>query len=501
MKRYREVIHLKRSCGILIALSSLPDGAGSGDLGGSARTFVDFLARAGQSLWQVLPLTRTDGLLGNSPYSSPSAFAGDTLYLALDDLADQGLLSPSDLTDAPSFPDGRTDYDAVRAYRDGKVRLAFRKFVPDGAYYDFLKRQRYWLTDYTLFTALKEHFGGRPWNLWPEPLRRREPDALSAAAAELREEMDYLAFGQFLFFSQLERLRKRCAAAGTELLGDLPIYVHYDSADVWAHPGFFRLDAGLLPVEVAGVPPDYFSATGQLWGNPLYDWDALERDRFSWWIERLRHALSMYHLVRIDHFRGLVACWSVPFGARTAEKGVWRPVPFASFFDAVRSSFPDLPFLAENLGIITPDVREAIAGSGLPGMAVLLFAFGGDTANNPHMPHNHGRNLAVYSGTHDNDTALGWFRSSPDEVRLLREYVGHPVEERDAADRIVRLTLSSVADRAIIPLQDYLGLGSEARMNTPSTAKGNWTWRAPKGCLSEGLAERLKKLALLYGRA
>jgi 4-alpha-glucanotransferase len=500
-KKFMEVVCLKRSCGILLPLSSLPDGAGCGDLGEAALRFVDFLVQAGQSIWQVLPLSPTEESLGNSPYSSPSAFAGNTLYISLDDLVRRGLLSPEDLGTPPPTPPDRVDYGTVEAYRDSMMRRAFRRFVPCAEYTAFVERERYWLEDYTLFKALKVRFCGRPWNEWPDELRRRNPGALRDAASALEEERRYLAFGQFLFFSQLGALRRRCETGGVELVGDLPIYVHYDSADVWSHPEYFLLGEDLLPTEVAGVPPDYFSETGQLWGNPLYRWDALQGDGFSWWVKRLRHALSVYHTVRIDHFRGLVGYWAVPAGETTAQRGVWRPAPFYEFFEAVRAAFPELPFLAENLGIITPDVQEAISLSGLPGMAVLLFAFEGPMRDNPHAPHNHVQNLVVYSGTHDNDTALGWFRKAPRETRdLLGAYTGRYIGETTVVDAMVRLTLSSVADRAVIPLQDHLGLGGEARMNTPSVAMGNWAWRAPAGCLTGDLAARLKNLAILYGR-
>lgn len=367
---------LNRACGILLPVPSLPGGFGAGDLGKPAHDFVDFLSRSGQTIWQVLPLTVTDEALGNSPYSSPSAFAGNPLCISPEDLVTRGLLFRDELSGHPAFPEDRVDYGPARAFREEILRLAFSRFTPGEEYLAFLREQEYWLQDYVLFTAIKGLFKGSPWNGWPEEIRGRDEKALLEASGDLRRELDYLRFVQFLFFSQMKSLRAKCRQAGVELIGDLPIYVNYDSADVWSRQSFFCLDEELLPIEVAGVPPDYFSETGQLWGNPLYNWESLKKNGFSWWIRRLRHSLSLFDTVRIDHFRGLLAYWAVPYGDKTAKGGTWKPVPSEDFFNAVRKELPSPSFLAENLGVITPDVTEAMEFLGFPGMAVALFAFG-----------------------------------------------------------------------------------------------------------------------------
>lgn len=493
---------MNRACGILLPVPSLPGGYGSGDLGKPAHDFVDFLSRSGQTIWQVLPLTVTDGALGNSPYSSPSAFAGNPLCISPDDLVAGGLLLRDELPGHPPFSEDRVDYAAARIFKEHILRLAFSRFSPDGNYEAFLREQEHWLEDYVLFTALKGLYKGALWNGWPEKIRARDKKALREVSGDLRCELDYLRFTQYIFFSQMKSLREKCREAGVELIGDLPIYVNYDSADVWSHQSFFCLDGELLPTEVAGVPPDYFSETGQLWGNPLYNWNALKKNGFSWWIRRLRHSLSLFDTVRIDHFRGLLAYWAVPFGDRTAERGTWRPVPSEDFFSTVRKELPSLPFLAENLGVITPDVTEAMESMGFPGMAVVLFAFGGGMRDNPHIPHNYRRELAAYTGTHDNNTIEGWYSedATGDELQAFREYTGRSAGGESAADTIIRLVLSSVAERAVVPLQDYLGLGSEGRMNTPSVPSGNWEWKARQEHLSGELSGRMANLAAIYGR-
>jgi len=415
---------------------------------------------------------------------------------------ERSLLSPSELEDIPSFPKKRADYSAARVLKKRLLHRAFSNFSPSNEYEIFLRKHEYWLPDYALFTALKDHLGGIPWNKWPEKLKFRDENALEKARESLRDSVDFLYFCQYLFFSAMEKLRKRCDEKKIELLGDLPIYVHYDSADVWAHPEFFHLDDELIPVEVAGVPPDYFSKTGQLWGNPIYNWDTLRTDGFSWWMQRLGHSLSLFHCVRIDHFRGLLAYWSVPHGERTAENGTWRNVPSEAFLSAIRDTMPSSSFLAENLGVITPDVTGAMERMGFPGMAVVLFSFGGDMKKTPHIPHNYTANLAAYTGTHDNNTALGWFRddASKEERHNLERYIGRPLAESEVPDALIRMVMASVAQRAIIPIQDYLDLGGEARMNKPSTPSGNWEWRAESSVFTEELSRRMLKLSEIYGR-
>jgi 4-alpha-glucanotransferase len=496
------VFFLDRRCGILLSIPSLNGNGGIGDLGTCAHRFADFLAEAGQSIWQVLPLTETDSALGNSPYSSPSAFAGNPLYISLEDLVVRGLLDESEISSGYGFPEDFVDYGAAREFRFPLLRKAFSRFTPGEDYFTFLHRQSFWLSDYALFSALKAKLGGTSWHRWPEPLRRRESRAIQDVSGELGNEIDHICFLQYLFFSQAASLKEKCTSLGIELIGDIPIYVNYDSADVWAHREYFCLGEDLLPTEVAGVPPDYFSKTGQLWGNPLYNWDNLKKDDFSWWVRRLEHSLNMFHSVRIDHFRGLLAYWAVPFGEKTAERGAWKKVPSSEFFDCLSRKFPSAPFLAENLGVITPDVTETMERMGFPGMAVLLFAFGGDMRENPHIPHNYVHGLTAYTGTHDNNTVRGWFLedSTAGERRTLEEYCGREITAENAPDALIRLVFASVAERAVIPLQDHLGLGSEARMNTPSTPSGNWRWKVRKSQLTKNLSSRMKILTELYGR-
>ena len=491
---------MNRSCGVLLPLLSLPGEGGTGDLGKPAREFLEFLALSGQSIWQVLPLTVTDAALGNSPYSAPSAFAGNPLCISPDDLVSRGLLPEEELQDRPVFPSGRVDYGLAREYKENILRRAFSRFDPDDGYRAFLATHGFWLDDFVLFYALKARFGGAPWNEWPGEIKARKREALAAAGKTLRDETDYLRFVQYLFFSQLEAMREACRQAQVELVGDLPIYVNYDSSDVWACQSQFLLGEDLLPTEVAGVPPDYFSKTGQLWGNPLYNWDEMKKDGFSWWMKRLRHSLAMYDAVRIDHFRGLLAYWAVPFGDRTAEGGVWREAPSDEFFTRLKEELPLAPFLAENLGVITPDVTDAMERMGFPGMAVALFGFGGEMKDNPHAPHNYGKRLVAYTGTHDNNTVEGWYArdASDRERKLLEEYC--PGLAGGAAASLVRLVLASHAERVIIPLQDYLGLGAEGRMNTPGTGEGNWEWRAERGQFTPELSAKMAGLAGIYGR-
>ncbi len=493
---------LPRKSGVLLHISSLPGPWGIGDIGPSARDFSAFLALSGQKLWQVLPLQETSPALGNSPYSSPSAFAGNPLFLSLEDLVSRGLLNRDEIAPSPLFSETRAEYGRAWEYKRKLLERAFGRFTPDEGYFFFLEEQKFWLNDYVLFSALKERFGGIPWNEWPEELKFRKVDSLLQARVALKEASEFRLFLQYFFSLQMKDLREACRQSGIELMGDLPIYVNYDSADVWSHREFFALDGDLLPREVAGVPPDYFSETGQLWGNPLYNWSALEADGFSWWMNRLKHSLGLFDLVRIDHFRGLLAYWAVPAGEETAEKGLWREVPSRNFFNSLQNSLPGASLVAENLGIITRDVTEAMTALGLPGMAVILFAFGGGMKDNPHIPHNFSRELVAYTGTHDNNTALGWFRSDAEEEERenLKNYLGRDLEESDVPDALIRLVLSSVADRAVIPLQDYLSLGAESRMNRPSTPSGNWEWRAGRGFFSPALSERMKHLAGIYGR-
>ena len=493
---------LQRGSGCLLHISSLPSAEGIGTLGREALHWIDRLAEAGQSYWQFLPLGPTG--YGNSPYQSYSAFAGNPLLIDLELLQRWGWLEEE--TQVRDFSDSRrVDYDTLRPRKEADLRRACRLFR-ERASRPWLERFRAfelaqvdWLEDYALFMALHGLARGQPWNRWEEAWRRRDPGAMEEVRREAFDEIEYRKIEQFFFFEQWESLREYAKGKGITLIGDLPIYVSYDSSDCWAHPEIFSLDEHFEPAFVAGVPPDYFSETGQLWGNPLYDWERLEAEGYRWWIERLKHSLHLFDWVRIDHFRGFEAYWSIPAGAETAREGEWRPGPGEKFFRALEEALGDLPLIAEDLGIITPQVEALRDRFALPGMKVLQFAFDGNSSN-PYLPHNHRRRCALYTGTHDNDTLMGWFRSLSDH-RYVLEYLD--CEETDFLWTMLRSQQRSVAAMAILPLQDLLGLGSEARMNVPGTAQGNWEWR----CTSEEMQgsaeafERLGALSRLYGRA
>jgi 4-alpha-glucanotransferase len=503
-----------RKSGILLHPTSLP-GHGVGDLGAPARAFLDFLARAGQRLWQVLPLGPTG--YGDSPYQVLSAFAGNPLLVSLEALRDAGWLDATALDSTPAFDADAVRYDAVGAWKWPLLRAAAERFgarasaAERRAFDAFAEAERGWLEDFALFMALKEAHGGVAWTSWDPPLARRDPDALASARRRLAPELAAHRFAQHAFSSQWRALREAAHERGVELMGDLPIYVAHDSAEVWAHPELFRLDAAGQPLAVAGVPPDYFSATGQLWGNPLYDWPEHERTGYAFWTERMRSTLAQVDRVRLDHFRGFEAFWEVPAGASTAAGGRWVPGPGEKLFDALTAALGPLPLLAENLGVITPAVEALRERYGYPGMAILQFAFGADPQAESFKPHNYERRLVAYTGTHDNDTALGWWSSAggADSTRtaaqvdaekaLARRYLATDGSEMNWA--LIRALLASVADTAVIPLQDVLGLGSEARMNRPATASGNWRWRVRAEELQPALADRLRGLTEVYGRA
>jgi 4-alpha-glucanotransferase len=505
-------VSLPRRSGILLHPTSLPGRFGIGDLGAEAHRFVDFLAGAGQRLWQVLPLGPAG--VGDSPYQSFSAFAGNPLLIGLEALAEVGLLSRDDLADAPSFPDTEVDFGAVIPFKLSRLARAAERFHRDaptseqGRYRRFCAAEP-WLEDFALFMALKDAHGGAAWNAWEAAVRQREPGALERARAELAGEIEAHRFAQFAFLSQWRALRAACAEKGIALMGDIPIFVAHNSADVWAHQELFRLDDEGAPEVVAGVPPDYFSPTGQCWGNPLYRWDALARTEYRWWAERFRAAQALVDLVRVDHFRGFEAYWEVPGSDRTAVRGHWVRGPGSALFQALEKELGPLPVIAENLGLITPEVEALRERFGFPGMAVLQFAFD-DGAGNVFLPHNHRRELVAYTGTHDNETLVGWWRSldSNDHDAAARgrrrrelalRYLGAE-ETGDIHWRFIRAVLSSVAETAVIPLQDVLGLGSEARMNFPGRPDGNWRWRYREGQLTSAVGERLRSLTELYGR-
>jgi 4-alpha-glucanotransferase len=491
----------RRSSGILLHPTSLPGPFAVGDFGEQARRFVDFLAAAGQTLWQVLPLGPTG--LGNSPYQSCSAFAGNTLLIDPCELVVDGLLDANDLRSLDS-PEEQVDYDAAGLFKASLLDQAFETFKQQPAHHlraqfeSFYNDASWWLHDYALYRALKNKNGDGNWSSWDQELAFREPHTLANAHSEMRDQIEAQKFFQFLLFRQWQSLREYALERQVKIIGDLPIFVAYDSADVWRHREYFQLDETGAPTVVAGVPPDYFSETGQLWGNPLYDWQRMRQDGFRWWVDRLRWLLSLYDFVRVDHFRGFAACWEISAGAATAVNGRWVETPGRELFAALQKTLGDLPIIAENLGIITPDVESLREEFGFPGMRVLQFAFGGDE-NNEHLPQNYTRDTVVYTGTHDNDTSRGWFATLSEEERdyCLRQLGS---DGREINWDMIRAALSSVADTAIIPVQDLLGLGSEARMNLPASETGNWKWRLKPGALSEELASRLRDLTDLSDR-
>ncbi len=496
-----------RRAGILIHVSSLPSPYGIGRIGRPAREFVDFLAAAGIGCWQFLPLGPVEEGHGFSPYTSISSLAGNPLFIDPDCLVEEGLLGRRSIVPASVFSPYSVDYAAVSAWNDAILRDAYRGFSgPQPEFDAFCRRQADWLDDFCLFAALKKKFHGLPWYRWPGGLAHRDSAAVCAARDELRGEVRFQAFCQFLFFRQWERLRAHAAERGVLLFGDMPFYVALDSVDVWrGGRELFLLAPDGRPAVVAGVPPDYFSATGQLWGNPVYRWSVdgkgLNPVLLGWWEKRLATGACMADLCRIDHFRGFAASWQVPAGAETAAAGQWRPGPGAAFFREMMDRLGRLPFVAEDLGQITPDVRDLLDGTGLPGMKVLQFAFDFDPAN-PHLPHNYqDRNCVVYTGTHDNDTTVGWFLSSrcgEEGRRLVRRYCNSNGER--IHEDMIRLAFGSVAALAVAPMQDFLGYGSDCRMNVPGTARGNWRWRLVDGILDEDAAAWIRETAGFYNR-
>jgi 4-alpha-glucanotransferase len=492
-----------RASGILLHPTSFPGPYGIGDLGEPARQFIDFLVESGQNLWQILPLGPTD--YGNSPYMSFSAMAGNPLLISLDSLVVQNLLSHTDLENYPDFDPDFIEYDRVIAWKMPLLRQACQQFFESAPpkqklqFEAFCTAKAGWLEDYALFMALRETQSEGLWNAWPDPLRDRHPAALAQARQDLAGIIDYHKYLQFEFFRQWAELRQYANQHRIQILGDIPIYVSLNSADVWSNPEFFQLDAEKQPIVVAGVPPDYFSETGQRWGNPLYDWKHLEAIDFTWWIERLRGSLELVDLIRIDHFRGFESYWAVPAEEETAIKGVWLYGPGARLFTAIQEALGDLPIVAEDLGEIDDAVLELRDQFGFPGMKILHFAFGSDR-HNPYLPFNTTPNSVIYTGTHDNDTTVGWYTAASDhEQRRFEQYVGG-IGPQGVAWEMIRIAMSSVANQAIIPLQDICSLGTNARMNTPGTAEGNWRWRYRADALQPEYRDRLREITEIYGR-
>ncbi len=494
-----------RCAGILLHPTSFPSRFGIGDLGWEAYRFVDFLFKSYQQLWQVLPVGPTG--YGNSPYASYSAMAGNPMLISPDKLRDEALLSEEDFANLPEFPHERVDYEQVVQIKTPLLKQAFGNFknratpMQQQEFAGFCETKAYWLDDYALFMALKDAHEGASWHTWKPEIARRQPEALEQWRVQLNDKIFYYKFIQFEFFRQWSQLRSYANMHGIQIIGDIPIYVAHDSADVWAHPEIFCLneetgEAALM----AGVPPDYFSATGQLWGNPIYNWEELQKQDFKWWVQRFEAMLDYVDVIRIDHFRGFQAYWVVKQGETTAMNGSWVEAPGEALFEAIAQKLGKLPVLAEDLGVITPEVEALRDKFEFPGMKILQFAFGSDPGN-PYLPFNYSRNCVVYTGTHDNDTTVGWFSQASDyEKHKLWLYLGCMSNDGIQWD-MIRLALSSVANQAIIPLQDVLGLGTQARMNVPSKADGNWGWRYQPDALTEELGDRLKILTETFGRA
>lgn len=488
-----------RSSGILMHITSLPGPFGVGSMGSEAFAFVDFLKRAGQSFWQILPLAPTG--YGNSPYQSTSTFAGNHYLIDLAELVKEGLLKQEELeTVVWSREEERVDFGLLYENRLKVLRLAYRRFDEAEALDAFCRENREWLVDFSLFMVLKEAHGGQPWNTWPEPLKTREPAAMAQAMERYREEIRFFCFVQYLFFRQWEALHSYANRQGVRIIGDVPIYVPFDSADVWANPQLFQLDEKLDPIAVAGCPPDSFTADGQLWGNPLYRWDVLKRDGYQWWLKRLAAAGEMYDWVRLDHFRGFESYWAVPYGDKTARNGKWIKGPGLDFVNAVKQGLPNLALIAEDLGYLTQEVLELRDESGFPGMKVLEFAFDSKEPSD-YLPHTYTANTVCYTGTHDNMTMRQWFDTAEaDTVEYAAAYMAL-TEEEGYVWGVIRTAFGSVSDVCIIQMQDYLDLGAEARMNFPGTlSDSNWTWRLKNGMITPDLERRILNLTKLYAR-
>ncbi len=489
-----------RTSGVLMAISSLPSPYGIGTMGKSARKFVDFLKKGGQKYWQILPICPTS--YGDSPYQSFSSFAGNPYFIDLEYLCKDKLLTKKE---CESFPWGGSeqyvDYGTIYESRNALLRKAYERFKQDipQDFWDFCGREAYWLEDYSLFMAVKDANGGAAWSTWPYEIKNRHWDAIDRARGTYWDQMQYYKMLQYLFFKQWWELKAYANENGIDIIGDVPIYVSGDSCDVWAHPEQFYLDEERNPIDVAGCPPDAFSADGQLWGNPLFRWDAMRNDGYAWWTSRIAAMANLYNIVRIDHFRGFDSYYAIPAKDNTAKNGEWRQGPGMDLFRVLEQKLGKLPIIVEDLGFLTPSVHQLLKDSGFPGMKVIQFAFDSREGSD-YLPHTYPKNCVVYTGTHDNETTMGWFKTAPKEsIKYAIEYLNLTKEEGYNWG-MMRAAWSSVADMAIVPMQDLLGLGSEARMNEPSTLGKNWKWRATADQIDNKLAKKLYKYTEMYGR-
>ncbi len=481
----------KRTSGVLLHITSLPGKYGIGDFGPQAYRFADFLSKAKQSYWQILPLNPPHGRMNISPYNCLSAFAGNTSLISPELLYKSGYLKKNDIA------------DSFRAKIFNKLLESNKLRKERASFENFCIENKYWLDDYALFTGLSQYFQTTDWSKWPKAIRDRNYAALKEANELVKTDCEKEKILQYIFFKQWFALKKYCNKLGIEIIGDMPIYVAYQSSDVWANPEIFKLDRSKKPAFKSGVPPDFFSKTGQLWGNPVYNWKVIKENGYKWWIERTRQNLKLYDIFRIDHFRGFVKFWQIPGNDKNAVRGKWIKGPGEDFFKTLYKRFPSAQIIAEDLGLITPDVRELLKKLGLPGMKVLHFAFSDTSGKNTYLPHNHIENCIVYTGTHDNNTTLGWFKNdlSTRQKNALIEYLGHEVSGNEVSWEMIRIAMSSVAKTAIIPMQDLLNLGTEARMNHPAKIIGNWNWRMKQNQINIKLANQLAKITELYGRA
>ena len=502
VKERKGTMQLQRSSGILLHVSSLPAKYGIGDLGIEAYRWIDFLDQTGTKYWQILPLNPTG--YGNSPYQALSAFAGNPLFIDLENLQKIGLLEKNCLTNCPKFTKTKVQFNKVIKWKNKYLNDAYLIFKRKGnsrllqEFAAFKERNRFWLDDFSIFMALREEYKLVSWNQWPQSLRMREPGAVSAYRENNIQNIDMHAFYQFIFFRQWKRLKEYANQKGIYIIGDMPIFMGFDCSDVWAYPHLFLLDEHRQPTSVAGVPPDFFSRTGQLWGNPLYNWKMHKSGNYDWWIKRVRETLRTVDLIRLDHFRGFAGFYKIPAGSKTAEQGKWVQGPGKSIFDSMKKELGELPFIAEDLGVITADVVKLRERYSFPGMRILQFAFW-KNADAEYLPYNFPKNCVVYTGTHDNDTSQGWYQKAPKhEKKFFMSYIGN--HKRNIAREMIRIAWSSVAALAVAPMQDFLQMDAKARMNLPATTSGNWEWRMKPDAINKDLVEWTKKLNITFNR-